>query len=445
VAGDGAAGAAGTGAAGTGAAGTGAAGDTAGAGGITPTTTVVDGPTGEAFDTARGVLNVDYAGYLSKNDVVYNKANTNPLFGLPVGNGRVGALVWSANNGLTMQVSGVDTSQQTAFSAGNVAFTTNPALDAGSTIFQQRLASYDGTLSTKYDANRTVTVLGAPSSEVIGIHVADTRAGVTSATLDLSLWDVSALSNAGRVPNVATWKTVSTWAEAAGAGLSRGQQDPNNFGYSLGATVEGATFTTKAVNGNTVRLTITPSASYTIWIACASRLNAANHDSLAQAKTALAQTAATGYAATSAAYTKFWHDFWGKSFVQYSNTAGDADYLESVYTLATYMIAAGAYGNYPFHFINGVERATADNTKWSYGYWYWNQRDVYNSFLASNHPDVLREPDPRPRRRPSGAVARSAQQPRGLSDRRQELRSLRGVRGAVTQQRERRRGAHLAL
>ena len=97
------------------------------------TTTVVDGPMGEAFDTARGVLNVDYAGYQSKNDVVYNKANTNPLYGLPVGNGRVGALVWSANNGLTMQVSGVDTSQQTAFSAGDVTFTTNPALDAGST------------------------------------------------------------------------------------------------------------------------------------------------------------------------------------------------------------------------------------------------------------------------------------------------------------------------
>ena len=352
-------------------------------------TTVVDGPTGEAFDTARGVLDVDYSGYQSKNDVVYNKANTNPLYGLPVGNGRVGALVWSANNGLTMQVSGVDTSQQTAFSAGDVTFTTNPALDAGSTTFQQRLASYDGTLSTKYDANRTVTILGAPSSEVIGIHVADTRAGVTSATLDLSLWDVSGLSNSASVPNIGTWKTVSTWAEAASAGLSRGQQDPNNFGYSLGATVEGATFTTQVVNGNAVRLTITPSASYTIWIACASRLNAANHDSVAQAKAALAQTTTSGYATTSAAYTNFWHDFWGKSFVQYSNAAGDADYLENVYILATYMIAAGAYGNYPFHFINGVERATADNTKWSYGYWYWNQRDVYNSFLASNHPDVL--------------------------------------------------------
>jgi alpha-L-fucosidase 2 len=380
----------GAGAAGGASGAAGAAGGATGAAGTSaPGTTVVDGPTGEAFDTARGTLNVDYAGYFSKHDVVYNKANTNALYGLPVGNGRVGALVWSANNGLTMQVSGVDTSQQTAFGAGNVSFTTNPALDAGSTTFQQRLALFDGALSTTYDANRTVTILGAAGSEVIGIHVADTRTGVTSATLDLSLWDVSALGNSGNVPSIDTWKKVTTWAEAASAGLSRGQTDANNFGYSLGATVEGATFTTQAVNASTVRLTITPTASYTIWIACASRLDAANHDSVTQAKAALASTAAAGFATTSAAYTSFWHGFWGKSFVQYSNAAGDADYLENVYDLATYMIAAGTFGNYPFHFINGVERATGDMTKWSNAYWFWNQRDVYNSFLASNHPDVL--------------------------------------------------------
>jgi hypothetical protein len=391
TAGGGTPGAAGSGTAGgaAGAAGMGAAGDATGAAGSGSGTTVVDGPMGEAFDTTRGVLNVDYAGYLSKHDVVYNKANANPLYGLPVGNGRVGALVWSANGGLTMQVSGVDASQQTAFGAGNVSLTTNPGLDAGSATFQQRLSLYDGTLSTKYDANRTVTILGAPNSEVIGIHVADARAGVTGATVDLSLWDVSALGNSGNVPNLNTWKQVSTWAEAGSAGLSRGQQDSNNFGYSLGATVEGATFTTQAVNASTVRLAIAPSASYTIWIACASRLNATGHDSVAQAKAALAATATAGFATTSAAYTSFWHGFWGKSFVQYSNNAGDADYLENVYYLATYMIAAGAFGNYPFHFINGVERATADMTKWSNAYWYWNQRDVYNSFLASNHADVM--------------------------------------------------------
>jgi hypothetical protein len=64
--------------------------------------------------------------------------------------------------------------------------------------------------------------------------------------------------------------------------------------------------------------------------------------------------------------------------------------MENYYYLADYIIASGAYGNYPFHFINGVYKSNADiGIHWSGAYWYWNQRDVYNSFLASNHPDAL--------------------------------------------------------
>jgi hypothetical protein len=372
----------------TGAAGAGAP---TGAAGGSPATTTPDGPNGQAFDAARGALNVDYAKYLPRHDVVYNAPNTNPLHGLTVGNGRVGAMVWS-QNGLTMQVGNVDASQQAAFSAGLVNINTAPGLDAGGGTFQQRLALYDGMLSTKYGdgaTGRTVTILGAPSSEVLGIHVADARPGVTAVTVDLSLWDVSALGNSGNVPNLDTWKQVSTFADAAGAGLSRGQTDPNKFGYTLGATVEGATFTTQAMGANRVRLSIPPAASYTIWIACATRLNAPANDSVAEAKAALAKVKAAGYATTLAAYQAFWHAFWAKSFVQYQNAGSDADYLENAYYLATYMIAAGGYGNYPFHFINGVFRSTQDQTKWSNAYWWWNQRDVYASFLASNHPEVF--------------------------------------------------------
>jgi hypothetical protein len=351
-------------------------------------TTTVDGPSGQAFNPMTGTLNVDYAGYMPKEDIVYNQPNTNPIYGLTVGNGHVGAIVWS-QNGLTMQVSGVDTSQQTAFSAGLANLVTSPGMDTGYTTFQQRLSLYDGTLTTTYDSDRTVTILGQPNSEVIGIHVEDARSGVSTVSFDLSLWDLSNLQNSGNVPDIQTWKNVSTYADASGAGLSRGQTDSNNFGYTLAATVEGAAFTTQTVGGSDVRLSITPSASYTIWIASATRLNAPNNDSVTQAKTLLSAATSAGYAATLPQYLAFWHSFWAKSFVQYSNMAGDADYLENAYYLSTYMIASGAYGNYPFHFINGVYRATQDNTKWSNAYWYWNQRDVYNSFLAANHPDVM--------------------------------------------------------
>jgi hypothetical protein len=347
-------------------------------------------PATQSFNPKTGSMDVDYAGYLSQHDVVFNQPITNPKYGATVGNGRMGAMVWN-DNGLTMQVSGIDASEETCFSAGLVNLRTDPGMDAGAGRFQQRLSLYDGILTTRYGADRTVTVMGKPDSEVMGIHVDDGRKGVSGVTLDLSLWDVSHLGG-GDVPDIQTWRTVSTYADASGIGLSRGQTDAHNFGYTLAATVEGARFTTQTVDGNTVRLIIAPSPHYTIWIACASRLNAPGHDSVAQARNLLGEVQKTGYAATLAREKNWWHDFWAKSFVRYSNASGDAGYMENMYYLYTYMIACGGYANYPFHFINGDFSGVRDATssKWSVAYWYWNQRDVYNAFLASNHPEIMR-------------------------------------------------------
>jgi alpha-L-fucosidase 2 len=344
--------------------------------------------TSQSINARTGAMDVNYAGYLSKHDVVFNHPITNPLYGSTVGNGRVGAMVWNTD-GLNIQISGVDASEETAFSAGLIHLHTTPGMDTSYSTFQQRLSLYDGVLITKYDANRAVTVMGSIDSEVLGIHVSDTRPGVSQIVLDLSIWDVSKLAG-GDVPNISTWRSVTTYADAKGIGLSRGQEDPNNFGYTLAATVQGAGFTTRSVDANTTRLIITPSPNYTIWIACASRLNAPDHDSVKQAGALLNEVESKGYATTLSNFESWWHAFWRKSFVQYSPSARDGDYLENLYYLYTYIIAAGSYANYPFHFINGDFTALGDanSTKWSVAYWYWNERDVYGSFLASNHPEI---------------------------------------------------------
>jgi alpha-L-fucosidase 2 len=350
-----------------------------------------------SFDQSAGVLSVDYGRYLSKHNLVFNKPITDFHNALTVGNGRVGAMVWS-NKGLTLQVSNVDASEQSCFSSGLVTLSTLPGMDTGYAVFQQYLSMYDGTMTIHYDNNRTITIFGSPVSEALGIHVEDGRPNVTSVTLTVSMWDPATQmtstggwnSMAANVPDINTWKTVSTFASATSAGLSRGQTDVNNFGYTLAATVEGAAFTTKQVDSRTVQIGITPSASYTVWIANTGRMNALNRNSVDAASTLLSTVKTAGYSATLASFTAWWHDFWKKSFVQYSNATGDADYCETFYYLATYLVASGAYGTYPFHFINGIYKSNNDiGVHWSGAYWYWNQRDVYNSFLASNHPDVM--------------------------------------------------------
>jgi hypothetical protein len=351
--------------------------------------------TTHSFNTTTGTLNVDYAGYLSKHDVVFNSPITTAANGPTVATGRVGAQVWNAN-GLTMQVTGVDNAQQTAFSSGLVNLRTSPAMDTSYGTFQERINLYDGVITTTYDSNRTVTIMGAPNSELLGIHVQDGRSGVSSVTVDLSIWDLSGLPSSSNSmyldePSMGTWKTVSTYADSTGAGFSRGQTDANGFGYTLAASVEGASYSASVVSGSTVRLTITPTSSYTIWIANATRKNAPGGDSVSQAKLLLSNAKGAGYATTLASFTSWWHAFWNASFVQYSNGAGDADYLENFYYLAEHIIAGGAYGNYPFQHVHGTYSAKNDGyaSQWSGGYWFWNQRDVYHSFLASNHASAL--------------------------------------------------------
>ncbi len=344
----------------------------------------------QSFNTSAGVLDVDYESYLSKHDVVFNSLITEPKSGMTIGTGRVGAMVWNAN-GLTMQVQGVDASEQGFASQGLVNLYTNPGMDTSYSSVQQRLSLYDGIITSKYDDNRTVTIMGSPNSEVLGIHVEDSRPGVSSVSLDLSIWDVSGFGG-GDVPDINTWRTVQTFVEPGVVGFSRGQTDANHFGYTMAATVEGAGFTTQAVDSRKVRLNITPSSSYTIWISCASRLNAPNYDSVTQAKNLITSVKNAGYTATLNNFKAWWHDFWSRSFVQYSNSSGDADYLENIYYLSMYMIGSGGFGNYPFHFINGVFSAVRDDdsSKWSNASWYWNQRDIYNSFYASNHTDMMK-------------------------------------------------------
>jgi hypothetical protein len=362
---------------------------------------VIVGAASRSFDPNTGRLAVDMPAYMSKHQIAFNSPITDSTRGVPLGNGRVGAMIWNTN-GLTMQVSGVDASPQGELSAGRIKFNTNPAIDANSSKFQEVLSLYDGSLDIQYVDGRAITLFGIPNSEVIGIHVVDARTNVQSATLDLGVWDASSAtymttrwgqafnSMMGDLTNQSAWSTISTLVETADAGISRGQSDADGFGYTLAAAVEGTAFTTSQVDSRNVRLAITPAKSYTIYLVCASRKDASGGNSVTAAKQALAAAVAKGYAANRQASLDWWHEFWGRSFVQYSTTAGDADYLENYYYLCTYIVGAGAFGSYPFHFINGIYHWNYDaDVHWSGGYWYWNSRDVYNGFLPANHPEAM--------------------------------------------------------
>jgi alpha-L-fucosidase 2 len=350
-----------------------------------------------SFDQSAGALSVDWPAFLSQYDLVYTKPVTasgpsdSPGNGIPFGNGRVGAMIWNPDNGIKMQLTHVDASPVTQMSEGLVVFKTTPSLADSSSPFKQRLNLYDGTVTITYGTDRTVTIFGKPDSDLIGMHVHDARANVSSATLDLNFWGGNPpwkdLTMGVNLKNPTTWSTIDTATTADTVSFNRAQADPDNYGYTLAATVDGTTATTSKPDNLTVRLTIKPATDYTIWIAVATRKWAANGDSKAAATSILSDAKTSGYDAILKANKDYWHQTWTKSMAQYAGS-GETDYLLSLYYISMYLFGGGARGKAPFHFITGVYRWAGDSDiHWNVGYWIWNQRPFYNSFFASNHAD----------------------------------------------------------
>ena len=276
-------------------------------------------PGDTAFDQATGALKVDYGTYLSKHDIVYNRPNTNPIQGLTVGNGRTGAMAWN-ENGLTMQVSGVDLSQQSTYAAGLATSSPPRPWTPGTRLPAEAVA-------VRRDADHQVRL--QPDRDRDGLaelrgHGHPRRGhpvrACPASALDLSLWDPATVQNIADVPDLNTWRTIATYADSGGAGLSRGQTDANNFGYTMAATVEGANYTTQVVNGSE-----RPAEHHAdLQLHDLVHRRAAGSTPPATTRSPRQEPARRGQEHRLHQhlhdYRNWWHAFWAKSFVQYSNS-----------------------------------------------------------------------------------------------------------------------------
>jgi len=115
-------------------------------------------------DPAGSLLTVDYESIVSRADITYNKPVTRSEEGLPVGNGRMGSLVWTTPAALKFQINRVDVfaengsthsfpERHTDTLAG-CGYVDINLVDFGDDVFttgsfQQHLAVYDGLMTAR--------------------------------------------------------------------------------------------------------------------------------------------------------------------------------------------------------------------------------------------------------------------------------------------------------
>ncbi len=107
-------------------------------------------------------------------------------------------------------------------------------------------------------------------------------------------------------------------------------------------------------------------------------------DVVAAACDQLATAAATGVDALRSAQQAWWQEFWSKSYIV---TPGQPEFAKRwVYYL--YLSACSMRGEYPAKFNSQIWVTEGDERRWGARYWWWNQGCMHSSFFAANHVEL---------------------------------------------------------
>lgn len=345
-----------------------------------------------SFDTKTGKIAVDYKSWIGKQNIIYERPILQPSDAAMIGNGRIGAAVWNDQD-ITMQVTAVDASPYTAYSSGWVSLETVPPMKQENE-FLQIMNLYDGTVDTKFGSQTETKIFGDADQELLGIHVCDRRENVTEIKIRLSIWDTSILKQRrlwNTCDDFEEWKEVIWENHEDYAMLIRGNHTKHGFGYALAVAVDGSKYKIQQINENICEISVEPSEEYTIWIANPSKINHPGEEYADIVKKLIGRAKEKKASEIIEKSKEFWHGFWERSFIEFSDKSENGEYIENMWYDTNYMLATASRATYPCHFNNGIFRWDGDyNVRWSAYYTYFNQRAINNHWLTANHMDMIR-------------------------------------------------------
>ena len=367
----------------------------------------------------QGRFTVDLPSYLSQHDLVYLSPAVAPDEGLPLGNGDFCAMQWNQDAlNLTLGKSDVWTALNDATAPKTVAdyrdlfpthrerlqelqlapdlqrwqynadwrqarprqgktqvTPTSPytlaelALKIGGALvpaqFEERLNLYDGSVSLHSGKLDALTYV-AEGAGLVVINVRD-RSGATGRRLEVWHWD----------PQQFGARDNQVWLE---------HREADGSGYALVVAIAGAPATGQVTEpGHRAALTLADADAaeqdFSILIAAVSTSESPTPLAAAQAKIAAALPEPD--AARLARHDAYWHDFWSKSFVDFSDK-----HLENLWYLNLYYLACQSRGKYPPRFEQGYFGARGF-LHWPGGYWQFNEEQLYWPLDPANHPELM--------------------------------------------------------
>ncbi|GAB2581816.1 fascin domain-containing protein [Kribbella endophytica] len=328
-----------------------------------------------------GSFVVDTPNLVRRSDIVLGRANAAPTESLPLGNGALGAAVWSAG-GFTAQLNRTDTFPGRK-SLGHVVI---PGLSrmTGAADFTGRLDLYDGMLRQSGGGMTLTAFIRADAQQlVVDVTGADPNA---TQTAQVKLWSP-------RTPTARASGSVAalaeTWVDNSGAGASG-----RTFGSLAGLTAGGRNVVASTPNALTGQVAFQPNADGSFRVVVAAPTWTGG-DSIATTNAVLNGAATRPASEVRSAHLQWWHDYWQKAgLIKISSTDGTGDYVENLRTIYLYSAAAQSRGVLPGSQAGVADLFTFSQDKRDWypsGYWFWNLRMQVAANLSAGLP-ALNDP-----------------------------------------------------
>ncbi|WP_030437693.1 glycosyl hydrolase family 95 catalytic domain-containing protein [Actinoplanes subtropicus] len=321
----------------------------------------------------QGRFHVDVPGVVGRSDVVLGQPNRDPLQAMPLGNGGLGAAVWSAN-GLTAQLNRADTLPD-RLSPGQLAIPGLAALtDAAD--YHGRLDLYNGAfVESGGGMTATAYVSAARDELVVDVTGADPAVAQTAR---LGLWQPRTPS-AQAVGGIGSLS--QTWTDTGRPG-SGGE----TFGAMAAVTASARDVRATVVDPLTVQVAFRPRPDGSYRVVVASPQWTGGDPIGAAARLLAPDTRGPGRVAP-AAQRRWWHDYWAHiGLIRLSSPDGTAEYLENLRTINLYANAAerGTVRPGSQAGVADLFDSTQDAHNWDpASYWNWNLRMLVTANLGA--------------------------------------------------------------
>jgi Domain of unknown function (DUF5703) len=364
---------------------------------------------------AQRLIQIDRAAQIARADLDYRTPAARPEEGMPVGNGRMGSLVWTTPEALRFQINRVDVHAMdsttfsfpradTDYGYGCAFVDVTLAASAGDVFdgpgFRQHLSLYDG-LMTATGEGVTARVLAWPDRDVMAIAIDDRRAHPEPIAVALRMLRYQSQYVSGKTAELAKAHAVVFRTAAHTATSTLGIHDGRitltqhfreaDFYDASGVAISvlGRPSHARYADGATVELVAPPAAGrFTILIGSA----ASATSSVDIAAAALAEVAAAereGFAGLQAATARWWRAFWDRGAVYLHSASGQADLVEANYDYFLYLMGSSSRGAFPPRFGGGLWQTDGDMSRWGSQYWWANTSAYYSNLMPANRVELM--------------------------------------------------------